>query len=244
MSTSTDWFLTWFDTDYYHILYKHRDFEEARLFMTNLVSYTQLKIGDKVLDLACGKGRHSIFLNSLGLDVTGADLSKNSIQYAKKYENDTLKFVQHDMRDSFTSKFDAILNMFTSFGYFVDDTEDIKVLRNIKDGLKDESSVAVIDYLNVKKAVSDMKENETIERDGIVFNITKSLKDGFIIKEIEVITETETHQYFERVKHLDFEKIKIYLDTVGLKLKASFGNYNLEEYDEEKSNRLILILCK
>ncbi len=244
MSTSTDWFSTWFDTEYYHILYKHRDFEEARLFMANLVSYTQLKKDDEILDLACGKGRHSIFLNSLGLNVTGADLSKNSIQYAKKYENETLKFVQHDMRHSFTSKFDAILNMFTSFGYFVDDAEDIKVLRNIKDGLKDEKSVAVIDFLNVKKAVRNMTAHETIKRDGIVFNIKKYLKDGFIIKEIEVITETETHQYFERVKYLDFDKIKVYLNEVGLTLKSYFGNYNLEEYDEEKSSRLILILCK
>jgi cyclopropane fatty-acyl-phospholipid synthase-like methyltransferase len=203
-----------------------------------------LKKGDKVLDLACGKGRHSIFLNSLGLDVVGLDLSTNSIEYAKKYENDTLKFRKHDMRHSFTSKYDAIFNMFTSFGYFVDDVEDIRVLRNIKDGLKDDNSVAVIDYLNVQKAINDMKEHETIERDGILFNIKKYLKNDFIIKEIEVVTENETKQYFERVKYLDFDKIKTYLDKVGLKVKASFGNYSLEEYDEEKSSRLILILSK
>ncbi len=244
MSTTADWFSTWFNTEYYHILYKHRDFDEARLFMANLVSYTNLKINDTVLDLACGKGRHSIFLNSLGLDVTGADLSKNSIQFAKKYENEKLKFIQHDMRHSFTSKFDAIFNLFTSFGYFIDDVEDIRVLKNIKNGLKNENGVAVIDYLNVKKAANNLPSKETIKRDGITFNIHKHLKDGFIIKEIEVITKNETKHFFERVKYLDFDKIKKYLTKVGLNLKSNFGDYDLQSFNENTSNRLILILTK
>lgn len=244
MSTTSDWFSTWFNTEYYHILYKHRDFDEARLFMANLVSYTNLKKDDTVLDLACGKGRHSIFLNSLGLDVTGADLSRNSINFAKKYENDKLMFIQHDMRHSFTSKFDAIFNLFTSFGYFIDDVEDIRVLKNIKNGLKDENSIAIIDFLNVKKAVTNLPTRETIKRDGVTFNIHKHLKDGFIIKEIEVSTDSEKNNYFERVKYLDYNKIQVYLNKVGLKVKTIFGDYDLQPFDENKSNRLILILTK
>ena len=82
MNTSKDWFASWFDTTYYHILYKHRDQKEARLFMANLVAFLGLKRHDKILDLACGKGRHSLFLNSLGFDVVGADLSQNSVDHA------------------------------------------------------------------------------------------------------------------------------------------------------------------
>ena len=244
MNTSTDWFASWFDTDFYHILYKHRDAKEAQLFMTNLVSFLELKKGNKILDLACGKGRYSVFLNSLGYDVIGADLSQNSIDFAKQYENDTLKFVQHDMRDSFDSKFDAIFNLFTSFGYFVDDDEDIKVLKNIKNGLKDENSFAVIDFINLNKAVKNLVPQETITRDGIQFNITRKVENGFIVKNIEVLTKDESHHYFERVKCLDFDKIKTYLETVGMKLKAVFGDYDLQDYDIESSNRLLLILSK
>ena len=72
------WFQSWFDTPYYHILYKHRDFKEAEDFIKNLVSYLNIDTDDSILDLACGKGRHSIFLNTLGYNVTGLDLSKNN----------------------------------------------------------------------------------------------------------------------------------------------------------------------
>ncbi len=244
MNTSTDWFASWFDTDFYHILYKHRDDKEAQAFMSNLVAFLALKKGSKILDLACGKGRHSVFLNSLGYDVVGADLSQNSIEYASQFKNKTLHFIQHDMRDAFNVKYDAILNLFTSFGYFVDDSEDINVLKNIKKGLKNENSIAVIDFINIKKAIKNLVKKETIERDDITFNITRKVENGFIIKNIEVVTKNDTFNYFERVKCLDFDKIKTYLDVVGLKLKTVFGDYDLQDFDEENSNRLLLIISK
>ena len=83
-SQQQNWFASWFDTPYYHILYKDRDYNEAQLFMDNLTHYLNLPEEAKILDLACGKGRHSIYLNSLGYDVTGADLSENSINEASK----------------------------------------------------------------------------------------------------------------------------------------------------------------
>lgn len=244
MNTSTDWFASWFDTSFYHILYKNRDHKEARLFMANLASFLKLKKNDRVLDLACGKGRHSLFLNSLGFDVVGVDLSKNSIDYANEFSNETLRFVQRDMRDPLNLKYDGIFNLFTSFGYFENDEEDLHVLANIKNGLKDESSIAVIDFLNVEKAIKNLVASETIIRNDITFNIKRSFENGFIIKKIEVITSEKTHEYFERIKFLDLPKIKGYLDTVGLKLKHTFGDYDLQEFNQENSNRLILILSK
>ena len=244
MNTSTDWFASWFDTSFYHILYKNRDHKEARLFMANLASFLKLKKNDRVLDLACGKGRHSLFLNSLGFDVVGVDLSKNSIDYANEFSNETLRFVQRDMRDPLNLKYDGIFNLFTSFGYFENDEEDLQVLSNIKNGLKDNSSVAVIDFLNVEKAIKNLIAEETIIRNDITFNIKRSFENGFIIKKIEVVTADKTHEYFERIKFLDLPKIKGYLETVGLKLKHTFGDYDLQKFNQENSNRLILILSK
>ena len=118
------WYASWFDTPYYHILYKDRDHEEAQLFIDNLNQYLNIAEDAKVLDLACGRGRHSIYLNKLGHNVIGADLSANSINYAKQYENENLKFVVHDMREPFVEKFDTILNLFTSFGYFPNEKDN------------------------------------------------------------------------------------------------------------------------
>ncbi|MDC9723957.1 MAG: class I SAM-dependent methyltransferase [Urechidicola sp.] len=244
MNTSTDWFASWFDTSFYHILYKNRDHKEARLFMANLASFLKLKKNDLVLDLACGKGRHSLFLNSLGFDVIGADLSKNSIDYANEFSNETLRFVQRDMRDPLNLKYDGIFNLFTSFGYFENDEEDLQVLTNIKDGLKDESSVAVIDFLNVEKAIRNLVAEETVIRNDITFNIKRSFENGFIIKKIEVVTADKIYEYFERIKFLDLPKIKTYLEKIGLNLKHTFGDYDLQEFNQENSNRLILILSK
>ena len=116
--------------------------------MDNIVHYLNLPEDAKILDLACGKGRHSIYLNQMGFNVTGADLSSNSIAIAKDFENETLKFVEHDMRIPFKDKFDAIFNLFTSFGYFENDIDDILVLTNIHDGLN-ENGLLVLDFLNV-----------------------------------------------------------------------------------------------
>ena len=134
MDTKTDWFTAWFNTPYYHILYKNRNDEDAQFFMRNLTNFLALAKNAHILDLPCGKGRHSVYLNSLGYTVTGGDLSENSINHAKNFENETLYFEVFDMRKPIKNTYDAIFNLFTSFGYFDEDEEDITVLKNQKRG--------------------------------------------------------------------------------------------------------------
>ncbi len=241
MTNSKDWFVSWFDTDYYHTLYKHRNYSEAQEFMQNIVTLLNIKKDDLLLDLACGKGRHSIFLNSLGYDVIGADLSKNSIQKAKQFENDRLKFVEHDMRNPFKTKFNAILNLFTSFGFFENDNDDIKILQNIKNGLKP-NGIAIIDFMNAKKVISNLIPEESQTIDGITFHISKYVDKGFIIKKIKFKADLKEHIFYEKVKNLDLNKIKSYINTVGFTIKHTFGNYQLEKFNEETADRLILVL--
>ncbi|WP_347175217.1 class I SAM-dependent methyltransferase [Polaribacter uvawellassae] len=241
MNTKKDWFTSWFDTPFYHILYKDRDDTEARIFMKNITTFLQLKPKTHILDLACGKGRHSVFLNSLGYKVTGADLSENNISFATTFANENLSFTEHDMRSSIKNKYDAIFNLFTSFGYFEDDEEDIKVLQNIKNGLK-ENGIAVIDFLNVFDVKKNLVSNEVKSVDGIDFFIHKKIENGFIIKEIEFTVDGEKHSYFERVKYLDKEKFTSYFKKAGLKINHTFGNYSLSDFDKETSNRLIFVV--
>ena len=241
MKTQKDWFVSWFDTSYYHILYKHRDDTEAQLFMKNLIETLKFSKNQLLLDLACGKGRHSIYLNSLGFNVIGADLSKNSISHAKQFENERLQFFEHDMRDSFSRKYDVILNLFTSFGFFEDDLEDIAILKNIKNGLK-KNGVAVIDFMNSKSVINNIVKTEAVVIDGITFEISRNIKDGFIVKEINFTADGKQHTYYEKVKLLPLEKIKKYIEIVGFSIKFVFGDYELNTFDEAKSNRLILVL--
>ena len=241
MTKNKDWFASWFNTRYYHILYSHRDYSEAQEFMQNIITFLKLEKDDLLLDLGCGKGRHSIYLNSLGFNVVGADLSKNSILEAKQFENKSLKFIEHDMRNPFSNKYNAILNLFTSFGFFEDDNEDITILQNIKNGLKP-NGVAIIDFMNVKKVVSDLVAEEVQTIGDISFKINRYVKKGFIIKEINFDADNEHHTYFEKVKILDLPKIKTYLNSVDFKIKHIFGNYQLEDFNEETSDRLILVL--
>jgi SAM-dependent methyltransferase len=241
MMKNKDWFVSWFDTEYYHTLYKHRDDTEAHDFVKNLVSFLKLTQNDTILDLACGKGRHSIYLNSLGFNVVGADLSKNSIQFAKEFENNRLHFVEHDMRNPLEKKYNAILNLFTSFGFFENDAEDIAILQNIKNGLLPKGK-AIIDFMNSKKVIKNLVPEEIQIIDGIEFKITRYLESGFIVKEINFDADGEHHKYFEKVKNLDLAKINTYVNAVDFKIKHIFGNYHLDAFDEKTSDRLILVL--
>ena len=236
-----EWFIDWFDTKYYHILYQDRNDDEAEIFMQHLISFLKLKKHSKILDLPCGRGRHSVFLNQLGYDVIGADLSENSINFAKQFENDSLNFEVHDMRDPFKTKFDAIFNLFTSFGYFDDDQVNIKILENLRNGLK-ENGVLVIDFINVNHVKKSIIHKETISRDQIDFHITRTIDGNAIIKDIRFFADDKAHHYTENIKFLPLDTLKKYFAIAGLELKYTFGSYELSDFDYENSSRLILIL--
>lgn len=237
---SSSWFASWFDSPYYHILYKERDNHEAQLFMDNLTQYLNLPENGKILDLACGKGRHSIYLNSLGFDVTGADLSENSIKEASVFSNETLHFQEHDMRLPFEEKFDAIFNLFTSFGYFEDDIEDLKTLIAIKDSLT-EYGFACIDFMNVDFVIENLIPNEVKTVENIDFHIKRYVKDNHIFKEIDFENKGEKFHFTEKVKALTLQNFEALMQEAGIYLLEIFGDYKLHKFYKNQSERLIMI---
>ncbi|MEE1899941.1 methyltransferase domain-containing protein [Flavobacterium rakeshii] len=237
---TNNWFASWFDTPYYHILYKDRDYEEAQLFMDNITGYLNLPEDAKILDLACGKGRHSIYLNKLGYDVTGADLSENSIKEASKHTNDKLHFVVHDMRDTCNEKYDAIFNLFTSFGYFESDDDNLTTLKAIHNSLT-EYGFAVIDFMNVHKVIADLVPQETKVKDGIEFHIKRYVEDNHIIKEIDFNDKGQQFHFTEKVKALTLEDFEAMMEEAGIYLLDVFGDYKLHKFYKNESERLIMI---
>jgi len=237
---TNNWFASWFDTPYYHILYKDRDYEEAQLFMDNITSYLNLPEDAKILDLACGKGRHSVYLNQLGYDVTGADLSQHSINEAKKFSNDTLHFEVHDMREPFEQKFDAIFNLFTSFGYFENESDNIKTLKAICESLS-EYGFGVIDFMNVKKVIENLVPKEVKIVDGIEFHIKRYVIDDYIYKEIDFEDKGERYHFVEKVKALTLQDFEAMMEEAGIYLLDTFGDYKLRKFFKNESERLIMI---
>ena len=119
-----NWYNKWFGTHYYDLLYNQRDEVEAKAFLDLLVNYLRPTTDKRFLDLGCGKGRHSVYLNSLGFDVTGIDLSEINIEYCKKFENDHLNFCIEKMIEA-----DGII--IGSPVYFADVTTEVKALIDV-----------------------------------------------------------------------------------------------------------------
>lgn len=238
--TTEKWYASWFDTPYYHILYKDRDYSEAQRFMDNLTQYLNLPQKGKILDLACGKGRHSIYLNKLGYNVTGVDLSEQSISHAKQFENEDLKFDVHDMTKPYPETFDAVFNLFTSFGYFETDECDLHTIKSIKAELN-EFGFGVIDFMNSEYVIDNLVAENTKTVEGIDFLQQRRVENGFIVKDISFTTDGKDFKFQERVKGFklaDFEKL---FEKAGVHLLDVFGDYNLNKFHAKTSQRLIMI---
>ena len=235
-----EWFASWFDSRYYPILYQHRDYSEAEHFLRVLMGALQPPATARMLDLACGRGRHSVFLNRMGFDVTGVDLSPESISDAKAHENDRLHFHVRDMRLPFElGSFDYVLNLFTSFGYFQDKQDNLKVLGNIRSALSPDGQL-VLDFFNVETVIRNLVKSESKTLNGIQFNIRRAHQDGFILKDIEVVDGGRSFLFQERVQALSLEDFRQLTDDAGLEIEKTWGNYDGAPWLPGETPRLIL----
>ncbi len=240
------WFKDWFNSAYYHQLYFNRDETEAEAFINKLIAHLQPAPNSTMLDVACGKGRHSMQLASKGFNATGIDLSEDSITEALQFETDHLHFYQHDMRLPFwINYFDYAFNFFTSFGYFRTQREHDNAIRTIAQSLK-LNGVFVMDYLNVHYSEDHTIHQSEKEIDGVNFIITKWYDEHHFYKKI--IIEDETKQepfiYTEKVAKFNLGDFTEMFAYQGLQIQEVFGSYNFDKYDVRKSPRLIMISKK
>ena len=241
------WYKDWFSSPYYHQLYQHRDDSEANNFIDTLIASLQPANGSTMLDVACGKGRHSKALAEMGFDVTGIDLSFSSINEAKEFEDEKLHFFQHDMRLPFwINYFDYAFNFFTSFGYFKTRREHDNAIRTIAQSIK-ENGVFVIDFLNVHYAEDSMQKNLIKKIDDTEFHITKWHDEDHFFKQIQVIdssAKTLKHLYTERVAKFTLGDFTDMLSYQHMQIQEVFGDYQMGIYDVRKSPRLIIVAKK
>ena len=259
MSGKSEWFADWFDSPYYHILYQNHNEQSAKDFIDNLFQkltpqYATLHPTSyyKILDLACGKGRHSRYMASKGFDVTGTDLSENSIRYARQFEAENLSFFEHDMRKPFRiNYFDYIFNIFTSFGYFEKDEDNVTALKCVHDGLKDDGTF-ILDYFNATWVRHTMKPNYRETAGDIVFHIQKHIENGHIYKTISFVGKAEENGHKIKKNYTFQEKVRLFtlsdfeqlFEKADLKIVDKYGDYQLNNFDEQASNRLIIKAIK
>jgi SAM-dependent methyltransferase len=207
--------------------------------LDRLTAYLNIGSSQKILDLACGRGRHSVYLNKKGFEVMGVDLSEENISFANKNTSSSLSFAIHDMRRPIDGySFEIILNLFTSFGYFEDEHDNILVLQSMKKMLA-ENGLIVIDFLNS----SLIQPGERVTQiDGVSFFEKKTITNRWIIKDIRIEESSNTFHFAERVRKYTLNDFYKMCEVVGLKINCTFGNYYLDSYNKDLSERLIMII--
>lgn len=247
---SNTWYKNWFDSPYYHLLYKHRDQEDANTFIQRLFQSAILTKTQHVLDLCCGKGRHALTISQLGIQTTGVDLSKQSILEAKKHENQKLNFFQADMREAHTKlAYDIILNIFTSFGYFDNEQDHNKALQSCHTMLKPKGYV-LIDYFNADWVVQQIQKvplHQDVKRGDILFKTHKHVDHSYVYKDIlieSISSKEKLGQYQEKVRLFTPENFHEMLQKNGFSIQDEFGNYHLEKFNKKDSERYIVYAQK
>jgi SAM-dependent methyltransferase len=240
------WFKDWFNSPYYHQLYFNRDDREAAAFIDKLINYLKPAPDSSMLDVACGKGRHSIQLAGKGFDVTGIDLSDDSINEALQSQTESLHFYKHDMRLPFwINYFDYAFNFFTSFGYFKTRREHDNAIRTIAQAIK-KDGIFVMDFLNVHYAEDHLIHQSEKEIDGINFIITKWYDETHFYKKIIVEDEClrEPIIHTEKVAKFSLGDFTEMFAYQRLQIQEVFGDYNFGNYDVKKSPRMLMIAKK
>jgi SAM-dependent methyltransferase len=240
------WFKDWFNSPYYHQLYFNRDDREAAAFIDKLIGYLKPVPGSRMLDVACGKGRHSIQLAGKGFDVTGIDLSEDSINEALLSETDSLHFYRHDMRLPFwINYFDYAFNFFTSFGYFKTRREHDNAIRTIAQSLKKDGTF-VMDFLNVHYAEDHLVHQSEKQVEDINFIITKWFDETHFFKKITIEDESQEEPltYTEKVAKFSLGDFTEMFAYQGLQIQEVFGDYDFGIYDVRKSPRMLMIAKK
>jgi len=239
------WYKQWFDSVFYHQLYANRSEKEAIGFVDALLQELVPVANSTILDLGCGAGRHAKYLATKGFDVTGLDLAASSIRAANEYRKANLRFARHDMRDPFGKNcFDYVFNFFTSFGYFTNDAENHKVIRNIYQALKP-GGLLVMDYLNVAWCEERLIAEEAKEIDGIIYHISRWTDEHFFYKKIMIENmPARQSEFVEQVAKFDLDDFNDMFERNGLQVQRVYGDYRLSGYHREQSPRMIMMARK
>lgn len=240
----TPWFSNAFGS-FYTEVYAHRNEAEAKAHLPSILKLANLKNQSyNILDLGCGQGRYTHLLKRLGHCVIGLDYSLDLLHLARQNDSNLSLCRGNMLHLPFKNQFDRVLSLFTSFGYFEQDSDNIKVIQQMSSSLK-VGGILYLDFLNANLVqASDWQEK-------MLGNfMQKSKKEIFensqlVVKTIELYqNDSLKYQYQEKVKLYDLNWFQQTSEKHGLHLIQTFGDYEANPYLPNSSPRLILVFEK
>lgn len=238
-----DWFRDWFGTRYYALLYGHRDHQDAKEWVDMIVSRAHLRPGQRLLDLACGRGRHAEWFAKAGLQVTGVDISEPSIEEARARVPGH-HFEVHDIRTPFAdSAFDAVVCLFTSLGYSPDRKDDEQAVfaacRALRPGGR-----FVLDLMNGTLLRERLVAQEAFVIDGVGFTLERELRDGDIIKHIQVEDAGHSLRFREQVHLWEVDEVVRMVEGAGLRVEDLTDGPDPTPFRLQESSRIVVHACR
>jgi SAM-dependent methyltransferase len=233
------WYTTWFCTPYYKLLYGHRDENDASTWVDGIVQRLDLRKGDALLDMACGRGRHVAGFEQKGLKVTGIDLSRESIQEARARCPQAELFV-HDMRRTLaTGGFQAVVCLFTSLGYSTDREDDQRSVNAAAEALAPGGAL-VLDLMNTARVRKELVAEEHLEAEGVRFHITRTLENSTVVKRIHVLDGEDELRFVERVHAFTPVEVDLLMERAGLRIFDRTDGPPFGPFDTDTSERLVI----
>lgn len=222
------WYRQWFADELYTHLYAHRDVDEARVAVDLFQQVTGVPKDAVVLDLACGTGRHTFELARRGYRVLAADLSPTLLAVAKrktqKYAT-TLRLLRADMRQlPLYAACDAVVQLFTAFGYFASDEENASVLAEVCASLRP-GGWYMLDFLNADELRHSLLPYSRQQLDGIVVEQFRSIEHGRVEKRIVVHGAGERREFRESVRLFTLQDFHRMFRQAGFSDPLVFGDY-------------------
>jgi SAM-dependent methyltransferase len=229
--------MEWFESDefwrdFYPYMFPAERFAAAKDDVARIITLTQCS-GGKVLDLCCGPGRHAVEFTQRGFQVTGVDRSSFLLNRAREHAGQTgaaVEWVKEDMRRFVRpTAFDVACNLFTSFGYFTDEQDNLQVLRNLCQCLK-EGGALVMEMLGKERLARNWQNSICTELpDGTLLLQRPQLRDDWcrIVSEWVLIKDGHTRSFsFEhsiysgrelkdRLLSSGFQKVELFGDLLG-----------------------------
>jgi SAM-dependent methyltransferase len=244
------WYREFFDDLYLRVYQPLEAPEQVRREVDFIVKALDLPAGAKVLDLCCGQGRHSLELARRGFQVVGVDLSEALLYAARKRaesEGLSVTFLQCDMREiDFADEFDAVINMFTSFGYLESEAEDEKVLGKVAQALKSGGKF-LLDVVNRDRLVRDFQAREWHAADEgwlvLEERTFDHLSGRMETRWVCVARDGVRYERLSSVRLYTTSELRTMLERAGLKVTNLFGDYDGSPYSWD-SQRLIVVACK